>query len=399
MKILQVNNVYGEKSTGKLTQSIHQGLLAQGHESVVVFGRGKDCREEGVIRLCSNRYGQLNSILSRFTGLAYGGCHLSTRRLKNIIRRQRPDVVHLQCINGNFVNIYSLIGWLKKNKIPTVCSLHAEFMYTANCGHAFDCDRWMEGCGHCPDKKKAVKSLLLDRTAGSWQKMKKAFQGFESHCIMAPVSPWTEQRARLSPIVKDFPFRTVFNGLNTAVFHDDPTVQQEKDRVLHVTAQFSLTPGHNKGGAYLVELARRLPHVTFVVAGPCDAGISVPENVKLLGVVADQKQLAEQYRRAGLALVLSCKETFSMPCAESLCCGTAVAGFRAGAPEQIALADYSTFVPYGDLDALEAAVVQSLSQQQDRAAMSQQAQEAYSQQTMLRSFVEVYKQCQFNRKK
>ena len=399
MKILQVNNVYGEKSTGKLTQSIHLGLQAQGHESVVVFGRGNGCAEPGVIRLCSNRYGQLNSLLSRFTGLPYGGCHLSTLRLKSIIRKQKPDVVHLQCINGNFVNVYSLIGWLKKKKIPTVCSLHAEFMYTANCGHAFDCDRWKEGCGHCPDQKKAVKSLLLDRTAASWKKMRKAFQGFERDCIMAPVSPWTEQRAKQSPIVKDFPFCTVLNGVDTNLFHAEPAQQQEKNRVLHVTAQFSLTPGHNKGGAYLVELAERLPHVTFVVAGPCETGVEVPSNVELLGTVSDQKQLAQQYRRAGLTLVLSRKETFSMPCAESLCCGTAVAGFRAGAPEQIALPEYSEFVEYGDMDALEAAVVQGLSRDCDPSAVSQKAQEAYSQQTMLRSFLEVYKQCQFNSKK
>lgn len=399
MKILQVNNVYGEKSTGKLTQAIHLGLQARGHESLAVFGRGKDRKKPGVIRLCPNWYGKLNSLLSRITGLPYGGCHLSTLRLKNIIRRQKPDVVHLQCINGNFVNIYSLIRWLKKKKIPTVCSLHAEFMYTANCGHAFDCDRWMEGCGHCPDRKKAVKSLLLDRTAASWKKMRRAFEGFADCCVMAPVSPWTEQRAKQSPIVKDFPFRTVLNGLDTAVFDYAGDRKQEKDRVLHVTAQFSLTAGHNKGGIYLVELAKRLPQVTFVVAGPCDAGVEVPDNVELLGTVADQKQLAEQYRRAGLTLVLSRKETFSMPCAESLCCGTPVAGFRAGAPEQIALPDYSEFVAYGDMEALEAAVVRGLSRDCDPSAVSQQAKEAYSQQTMLGCFVEVYKQCQFNSKK
>ena len=45
-----------------------------------------------------------------------------------------------------------------------------------------------------------------------------------------------------------------------------------------------------------------------------------------------------------------------MPCAESLCCGTPVVGFEAGGPESVALSEASTFVPYGDMDALEAAV-------------------------------------------
>ena len=87
MKILQVNNVYGEKSTGKLTKLLHDGLLREGHESLVVYGRGRPVREKGVIRLCPDWYGKMNSLLSRITGMPYGGCLLSTWRLMGIIRR------------------------------------------------------------------------------------------------------------------------------------------------------------------------------------------------------------------------------------------------------------------------------------------------------------------------
>ena len=142
MKILQINNVYGEKSTGKITRELHEGLLRAGHESVVVYGRGKNTTDAGVIRLCPDWYGKMNSLLSRFTGIRHGGCLLSTYRLQRIILREKPDIVHLQCINGNFVNIFRIVRWLNQNKRKTVLTLHAEFMYTANCGHAFDCDQW-----------------------------------------------------------------------------------------------------------------------------------------------------------------------------------------------------------------------------------------------------------------
>ena len=196
MKILQINNVYGEKSTGKLTKLLHDGLLREGHTSLVVYGRGRGAKEAGVIRLCPDWYGKWNSLLSRFTGMPYGGCLLSTLRLMEIIRREKPDVVHLQCINGNFVNIYRLVHWLKEQEIPTIVSLHAEFMYTANCGHAFACEQWQHGCRSCPDVRKATRSLLFDRTARSWERMKNAFAGFEEHCVICPVSPWTEERAK-----------------------------------------------------------------------------------------------------------------------------------------------------------------------------------------------------------
>ena len=396
MKILQVNNVYGEKSTGKLTRQLHQGLLREGWESLVVYGRGHGSREAHVIRLCPDWYGKLNSLLSRITGMPYGGCHWSTARLKRIIRREKPDVVHLQCINGNFVNIYRLIAWLKKQKIRTVVALHAEFMYTANCGHAFDCQQWKTGCRQCPDRKKANKSWLFDRTARSWRRMQGAFAGFEENCIIAPVSPWTEGRARQSEILKHFPFQTVYNGVDTeAVFHRDGEHSQE-NTVLSVTAHFSDAQDHPKGGWYLLQLARRMPEVTFLVAGNADQIPDKPDNVHLLGVVRDQKELAKHYSRAAVSLLVSRRETFSMPCAESLCCGTPVVGFCAGAPEQIALSAYSDFVPFGDLDGLEAALRKWLRADCDREQIAREARDTYCAETMVNAFMQMYGREQWN---
>lgn len=400
MKILQVNNVYGEKSTGKLTRALHLGLREAGHEALAVYGRGTGLREPGVIRLCPEWYGKLNSLLCRLSGTPYGWCLWSTARLKAIIRREKPDVVHLQCINGNFVNIYGLIRWLKRKGIKTVSSQHAEFMYTANCGYAFDCDQWKNGCRHCPDPKRATKTLFLDGTRRSWLRMRRAFAGFEKDCVICPVSGWTEERAKQSEILKNFPFRTVFNGVDTRnVFHRDGAGEPSKDKVvLHVTADFSTRPDHIKGGAHLVALAKRLPEVTFWVAGPGNPG-ALPENLIHLGAVPDQRKLAQAYRQADVMVLVSKKETFSMPCAESLCCGTPVVGFRAGAPEQISMARYSEFVPYGDLDALEAALRRWLSRDIDREAVAREAGRVYSQQTMIEEFLEVYRLCQCGSKK
>ena len=85
-----------------------------------------------------------------------------------------------------------------------------------------------------------------------------------------------------------------------------------------------------------------------------------------------------------------------MPCAESLCCGTPVVGFMAGAPEQIALEDYSDFADHGDLDTLEALVRRWLNRQPDRRALAQAAGAAYSTDTMVKHFMEVYRRLLWN---
>ena len=390
MKILQVNNVYGELSTGKITKILHEGLKAAGHESVVVFGRGRGAEETNVIRLCPELYAKFNALRARVTGIPYGGCLLSTARLKRIISREKPDVVHLQCINGYFVNIYEIVRWLKEKGIRTVVGLHAEFMYTANCGHAFECTQWEHGCRMCQNPRKAVKSWFFDRTGCSWRKMQTAFAGFENNCVIAPVSPWTEERARRGDILKNFRFCTVCPGLDSEIFRWDDGAEKKPDTVFHATARFSEKKGHEKGGWYLVELARRMPDIRFLVAGRADSAENLPENLVLLGEIRDQNKLAELYRQAALSVLVSRRETFSMVCAESLCCGTPVVGVEAGGPERIALKEYSQFVEQGDLDSLEAAVRRWLETNYDPRRVAAEAKEVYSEACMINRFIKLY---------
>lgn len=361
MKVLQVNNVYKKGSTGKITYDIHFELLKRGIESVVCYGRGEKINEPHVYKTCGEGYSKTNHLLSEFTGVMYGGCFFSTNKLIKIIKKEKPDVVHLQCINGYFVNIYRLVSWLKKHDIKTVLTLHAEFMYTANCGHALDCDKWQTGCGHCPRLKQETKSFFIDGTHKSWMKMKKAFDGFNDNLIVTSVSPWLMERAKLSPILNDKKHEVVLNGVNTDVFHFYDTAELRSQMglngvkvIFHATPSFDDNINNIKGGYYVLKLAEKMlnENVKFVVAGNYPDGLKVPSNVILLGKVSNQELLAKYYSMADVTLLTSKKETFSMVTAESLCCGTPVVGFKAGAPEQISIPEYSSFVDFGNIDVL-----------------------------------------------
>lgn len=396
MKVLQVNCVYKKGSTGKITYDLHKELLDAGMESIVCYGRGELVNEPGVYKTCPEWYSKLNNALSRITGILYGGCFFSTNKLISMIKQEQPDVVHLQCINGYFVNIYRLVTWLKENQIKTVLTLHAEFMYTANCGHALDCDRWKTGCGSCPRLKSETKSLLLDRTTRSWQKMKKAFDGFDENLIVTSVSPWLMERAKQSPILRGKNHRVVYNGLDTNVFHPYDTDDLRKKYhcvgkkvVFHATPTFSADPNHHKGGFYVLELAKRMSDVQFIVAGNCAGNIHPPENVLLLGNVTDQTLLARFYAMADVTVLTSKKETYSMVTAESLCCGTPVAGFKAGGPEQIAISEYSRFCEYGDIASLADNVLLFLDTSAD-ARLPMLAAERYSTQRMVAQYIAAY---------
>ena len=64
-------------------------------------------------------------------------------------------------------------------------------------------------------------------------------------------------------------------------------------------------------------------------------GIEKAGNVTFIGVLKDQNILAAIYSIANVFVLFSQKETYSLTCAEALCCGTPIVGFRCGAPETV----------------------------------------------------------------
>ena len=112
----------------------------------------------------------------------------------------------------------------------------------------------------------------------------------------------------------------------------------------------------------------------------------------MLGKIDNQRKLAEMYSLADLILLTSKKETFSMVTAESLCCGTPVVGFKAGAPEAIAMKEYTSFVEYGKLGALKKAVETTLSKKWDQKEISEKAAMQYGKETMCDKYIEVYRE-------
>lgn len=398
MKILQINNVYPDKSTGKITSDIHHVLLQMGDESYVLYGRGASVKEKNVMKVCSELYAKYNVVCAAVSGIPYGGCYLSTYKIIRLIKRIKPDVVHLQCINEHFVNIYRLIQWLKQHQIPTVITLHAEFMYTANCGHAYECEKWKTGCGHCSRFREADRSLFWDRTHRSFLLMKRSFKNFDQFLRIVSVSPWLQERAVLSPVFAGKKHSVILNGVNTDIFHFSGNCEKEKSRkiVLHVTALFRDEEDDPKGGGYILKLAERMKeeNVLFLIAGKSEltSNMALSQNVVLLGNVRDQNQLAAYYNKADLTVIASRRETYSMVCAESLCCGTPVVGFKAGAPETISIPDYSEFVEYGDLDSLQKCIEKWLNYKgvSNKQKISQQAIEKYNRVRMVERYKEIY---------
>lgn len=406
MKVLQVNCVYRKGSTGKIVNDIDVCLKRQGIESIVCYGRGATINEKGVYKFCTEIEAKIHALLIRLGFvLPYGGNWLATQRLIKRIKQENPDVVHLHCINGSCVNIYKLLQFLGVNNFKTIVTHHAEFFYTGSCGHSYDCQRFMfeSGCGDCPILYEATKSRTIDRTREAWQMMKKAFSYFKKENLMfTAVSDWVKERSKLSPIVNSFKCETVLNGIDTETFNNKGIIDRYwlklripnlRDKIaVHVTASFAPNTDNIKGSKYIIELAKLMPDVSFIVAAIAHGDLTnLPDNVHFFGRTADQKELAALYRAADLTVLTSKRETFSMIVAESLCCGTPIVGFKAGGPETIAIPEYSRFVDYGDIETLHIEIEKMLYLEWENNIISERATAFYSKEKMCESYYSWYK--------
>lgn len=397
MKILQINSVYKDGSTGKIVDSIGQTLREQGHEVFTCYGLGEEYYDDYSQKVCSNPEHKVNALLSRLTGIPFGGLFLSNKRIYKIIQSFQPDVVHAHCVNASTMNVYRLFKYLAKSKIRTVVTLHAEIFHTAGCEHAYDCEKYKDFCHHCEVYKHKVGSWLFDRSKKSWKLMKEAFSAFDKNdIVITAVSPWLAERAKQSSILKDFRIEYVPNGVDTRIFYYRKNTGliergQYKKVVLFVTAYYGHEKDDIKGGRYLPTIARMLPGYKFVVVASriSDNLSEQPFNIQIWGKAKTQEELAQLYSETDVVLLLSKRETFSMVTAESLCCGTPVIGFKAGGPESIAVSGYCSFVDYGDIQEMTLLLQKELTQ--DKADVSHVAANKYSTHCMVDSFVKVYK--------
>ena len=383
MRIVQVNVIYGHGSTGRIVETLHQQYLKLGHDSYVLFGRGKKPDDKRVIRTGFLWEAKFWRLIQLFTGNTLNGSPLSTWNLKRHIKRLKPDVVHVQLINGNMCNVISFLKWLWKKKYKVVLTHHAKFLFAGGCGINL-CDGYTHGCGKCPLKRKEFGRFCLDRSAKNYKRL--ASIGFPSwketrHTF---VSPWLMSLAQKSKSIAGAKMTSIFNPVDTEVFQSDVTDSSPIDGE-YLFFPSSMVGADTKGANFIDEIAKRIEPLGLNLVITENSRDAVrPNNVIDVGRINGPQEMARYYRHAKATLVLSLFETFSMPTIESILCGTPVVGFECGGPSSLDTGGMATFFPYGDLDALIAEI------QNTKDAVASSLKDVYSPEAIASKYLETY---------
>ncbi|MDD2496091.1 MAG: glycosyltransferase, partial [Tissierellia bacterium] len=163
MKILQINIVYKEKSTGRTCFEVKQALENCGHKGYVAYGKGKHT-DENTYRIGSDIEYYFHNIMARITGLQGYFSYFATRRLIKYIKQVSPDIIHLRNLHANYLNLPKLFKFLKEASVPVILNLHDCWAFTGKCPHYTDiqCFKWKDQCYSCPVRHNYPQSLFFD---------------------------------------------------------------------------------------------------------------------------------------------------------------------------------------------------------------------------------------------
>lgn len=343
MKILQINTIYGEKSTGRTCAEVEKALIEQGHECITAYGHGNAVDNNYTYRINTVFEYSIHNVLSRITGLEGYYSKKATKRLINFIKEYRPDVIHLRNLHGHYICLPILFEYLGKQSCPVIQNLHDCWAFTGNCAHytAIRCNKWENKCGRCPQKREYPKSWLFDRTVKMRRDKEKWYKGIKKLSVVG-VSDWILEEAKKSYLKDAERLLRIYNWINQNIFHpygEDMKTRKKYgipiDKFVIIGVSASWSEGSPRYEDFM-EISRQISNdEVLVLIGAASASLN-HEKIIHISFVDDISELAKLYSCADVYVHCSIEDTFGKVIAEAMSCGLpAIVYNSTGCPELI----------------------------------------------------------------
>ena len=354
MKVVQINTVFNQGSTGKIAYQIQEQSLKSNIDNIVAY-----------------RYGDENDKHSSYCISTWFDCHAhnrlakythrignySTRRTKKFIdylKAEEPDIIHIHNLHGNYINFPMLFNFIKERKIKTIWTFHDCWPFTGYCPY-FEinkCGEWKNGCKEC----RCENSILNYHSSEKNLNQKKDLVAGIDLTIVTP-SHW------LANVVKQtfyncYPIKVIPNGIDLEIFHPRESSFREKNHIpeekfvlLGVAAVWE----ERKGLDVFINLAKALNSDIFqivLVGTNSDIDKILPENIISIHRTSNQIELAEIYTAADLFVNPTREEVLGMVNIEANACGTPVVTYDTGGSPECINETSGIVVSYNDYEAM-----------------------------------------------
>lgn len=339
------NDVYG--GAARATLRLHEELLKHNIDSLLISDKIQGSPPRSLFKKnLKNKVSQktrdyINQIPLKVKG--YSPKHTFSPNFigKNIFKMEQiinSDIIHLNWINGGFVNLKHLIGYKK----PIVWTLHDVWPFTGGCHLLLNCNNFTTGCGHCPQLESKVyrdiSRLTVENKLNIFKELNITF--------VAP-SKWMKDSLEQSEIFinTNNNVEIIPNGLDLEEFKriDKKMARIELglplDKKIILFGAVNATSDPNKGFEMLKESLKVISEkgdssLLLAIFGSDDSYVEtdITKNVGIktinIGKVNSNKKLINLYSAADVMCVPSKQESFGQTALESLACGTPVVAYK-----------------------------------------------------------------------
>jgi glycosyltransferase involved in cell wall biosynthesis len=415
MKIVQLNKNDLSGGAARAAYRLHDGLRRAGHESVmVVESRSGDDPSvltferpmDGVSLVRRGlRQMRLSRERDRYRSSRPTGYELFSDDRSIYTSTLLPQIPECQIINlhwiSGFVDYRTFFGrsWSQR---PIVWTLHDLNALTGGCHYNLGCDRYLTGCGTCPQLG-STNPNDLSRT--TWARKQRLFSRLPSSKLhfVAP-SKWLRSEVRSSPILEKFSVDVIPYGLDLEAFaprergsvRDLLGIPRDARVLLFLAEEIS---NRRKGFALLLDAlarcARRVPNLLLVSLGQNKPQVSIETPWMHIGAVNNDRFLSMVYNAADLFAICALQDNLPNTVLEAIACGIPVVGHAVGGiPDMVRNGLNGLIVPVGDADALADAICKVLNNENLRVQMGANARriatEEYPLDLQVRRYLELY---------
>jgi glycosyltransferase involved in cell wall biosynthesis len=340
MKILHLSTSDIDGGAAIAAYRIHQGLITLGVASSMLV-RAKFSEDPTVIAH-KTPIARLGSKLDWWPTKQYPNRELTMfspqwfpDSVVPKIKKIDPDIINLHWVCNGYLKIESL----ERLKKPIVWTMHDMWAFTGGCHYTKSCERYIKGCGQCPQLGSAE---LYDLSYRTWQRKAKAWQNLNL-TVVTP-SQWLASCVRSSPLFENCHVEIIPSGIDSHQFKPVEQFQaREKfnlphDQHLVMFGAGSTTGDPRKGFQYLLSALQRLDstqwgdRLELVVFGEEQPDSALPVNFKVryLGRLKDNDLLASAYSAVNVFVAPSVQDNLPNTVLEALACGTPCLAFDIG---------------------------------------------------------------------
>jgi glycosyltransferase involved in cell wall biosynthesis len=251
----------------------------------------------------------------------------------NRVNQINPDVLYIHWVGAGYVPVHAIPQF----KCPVIWKLPDSSVFTGGCHVPYDCVRYRESCGSCPQLQSNKENDLSRRT---WRRKYKHWKDVNFTVVTA--SHWLADCARRSSLLGDKRIEVIPNAMDLSVYRPiDKLLAREllgfpKDQRLLMFGVVNSLSNENKGFHFLNQALQKLAHEVLKDVQIVVFGANEPLNPPDLGFktiytghLHDDVTLALVYSASDVMVVPSIQEAFGQTASEAMACGTPVVAFGA----------------------------------------------------------------------